>query len=145
MGILCDISICAEDTDFFDAHYLGGVSPGDGIILALQNLIGNKRAAFYAYTGMNMNAQTALDLGIVSEVLPHEKLLPCAWELAEMIMQIPRSTRHLTHSIISRPWKKALVSDQGFQLAHQMYDMSIDEEGVIERLMKIKERFQENE
>ncbi len=145
MGTLCDITICAEGTDFFDAHYLGGVSPGDGIVLTLQNLTGIKRAAFYAYTGRNMNAQKALDLGIVSEVLPNEKLLPRAWELAEMIMQAPRTTRHLTHSILSRPWKKALVSDQGFQLAHQVYDMAIDEEGTFERLMKIRERFQRNE
>nr|WP_288827270.1 enoyl-CoA hydratase/isomerase family protein [uncultured Clostridium sp.] len=129
MGTLCDITICAESTDFFDAHYLGGVSPGDGIVLTLQNLTGIKRAAFCAYTGRNMNAQTALDLGIVSEVLPNEKLLTRAWELAEMIMQAPRTTRHLTHSILSRPWKKVLVSDQGYQLSHQMYDMAIDEEG----------------
>lgn len=144
MGILCDITICAEDTNFFDAHYLGGVSPGDGIVLTLQNLTGIKRAAYCAYTGMNINEQTALDLGIVSEVLSHERLLPRAWELAEMIMQAPRTTRHLTHSILSRPWKKALVSDQGFQLAHQMYDMAIDEEGTYERMMKIRERFQKN-
>jgi enoyl-CoA hydratase/carnithine racemase len=51
--------------------------------------LGTKKAAYYAYTGMNINAQAALDLGLVSEVLPREKLLPRAWELAEMIMQAP--------------------------------------------------------
>ncbi|MEK5239718.1 enoyl-CoA hydratase/isomerase family protein [Paenibacillus sp. FSL L8-0470] len=142
LGTLCDITICAEDTAFFDAHYLGGVPPGDGIVLALQKILGIKKAAFYAYTGMNINAQTALELGLVSEVLPYEQLLPRAWELAEMIMQAPRSTRHLAHSIVSHPWKEALANDQGFQLTHQLYDMAIDEEGIHERLMKIKERFQ---
>ncbi|MBE6090988.1 MAG: enoyl-CoA hydratase/isomerase family protein [Clostridium beijerinckii] len=145
LGTFCDITICAEGTEFFDAHYLGGIPPGDGIVLTLQNLLGIKRAAFYAYTGMNINAQEALKLGMVSEVLPREKLISRAWELAEMIMQAPRSARHLTHSILSRPWKKALVSDQGFQLTRQLYDMSIDEEGVLERLVKIKGRFQGNE
>jgi enoyl-CoA hydratase/carnithine racemase len=110
------------------------------MLLTLQNMIGFKKAAYYAYTGKNINGQTALDLGIVSEVLPREELLPRAWELAEMIMQAPRSTRHLSHSIISRPWKQALVSDQGFQLAHQMYDMAIDEEGALERLKKMQGR-----
>jgi hypothetical protein len=38
-----------------------------------------------------------------------------------------------------------MVSDQGFQLTHQLYDMAIDEEGILLRLMKIKERFQKNE
>ncbi|WP_233903840.1 hypothetical protein [Paenibacillus polymyxa] len=60
-------------------------------------------------------------------------------------MQAPRSTRHLSHSIISRPWKQALVSDQGFQLAHQMFDMAIDEEGALERLMKMQGRLMGNE
>ncbi len=145
LGTLCDITICAEDTEFFDAHYLGGIPPGDGIVLALQNILGIKKAAFYAYTGLNINAQAALDLGLVSEVLSREKLLPRAWVLAEMIMQAPRSSRHLTHSILSQQWKKAMVSDQGFQLTHQLYDMAIDEEGIFLRLMKIKERFQKNE
>lgn len=62
-----------------------------------------------------------------------------------MIMQAPRFVRHLTHSIVSHTWKKALANDQGLQLTHQLYDMAIDEEGVLERLMKIKERFQRNE
>ncbi|SDL12366.1 Enoyl-CoA hydratase/isomerase [Paenibacillus jilunlii] len=93
---------------------------------------------------MNINAQTALDLGLVSEVLPHEQLLPRARELAEMIMQAPRSTRHLAHSIVSHPWKEALAHDQGFQLTRQLYDMAIDEEGIFERLNRIKERFQRN-
>ncbi|CAM4257021.1 Enoyl-CoA hydratase/isomerase family protein [Paenibacillus macerans] len=140
LATLCDITICTEDADFFDPHYLGGTPPGDGMLLTLQNMIGFKKAAYYAYTGKSINGQTALDLGIVSEVLPREKLLPRAWELAEMIMQAPRSTRHLSHSIISRPWKQALVSDQGFQLAHQMYDMAIDEEGALERLKKMQGR-----
>ncbi|MGR6126358.1 enoyl-CoA hydratase/isomerase family protein [Paenibacillus sp. SER-28] len=145
LGTLCDITICAEGTEFFDAHYLGGVPPGDGIVLALQNILGTKKAAYYAYTGMNINAQAALDLGLVSEVLPREKLLPRAWELAEMIMQAPRSVRQLTHPIVSRSWKKALANDQGLQLTHQLYDMAIDEEGIHERLMNIKERFQRND
>jgi enoyl-CoA hydratase/carnithine racemase len=140
IGTLCDITICTEDTDFFDPHYLGGVPPGDGMMLTLQNLLGTKRAAYYGYTGKNINGKIALELGIVSEVLPREELLPRAWEIAEMIMQAPRTTRHLTHSILSRPWKKALVEDQGFHLGHIMFDMAIDEEGPIERLTKMKER-----
>ncbi|MFM9327953.1 enoyl-CoA hydratase/isomerase family protein [Paenibacillus mesotrionivorans] len=144
LGTLCDITLCAEDTAFFDAHYLGGVPPGDGIVLTLQKILGTKNAAIHAYTGMNIDAEAALNLGLVSEVLPREQLLPRAWELAEMIMQAPRSVRHLTHSIAAHPWKKALAHDQGLQLTHQLVDMAMDEEGIHERLMKIKERFQRN-
>ena len=109
--------------------------------LTLQRLMGTKRAAYYAYTGQKIDGQTALQLGIVNEVQPREKLLARAWELAEMMMERPRSTRKMTHSILSRPWKQALVEDQGFHLTHQMYAMANDEEGPLARLMKIRERF----
>jgi len=144
IGTLCDITLCTEDTDFFDPHFLGGTVPGDGMALTLQKTIGIKRAAYYAYTGQKIDGQTALQLGIVNEVLTRERLLPRAWELAEMMMERPRSARHLTHSILARPWKQALVDDQGFHLAHQMYTMANDEEGPVARLMKIRERFQDS-
>jgi enoyl-CoA hydratase/carnithine racemase len=142
IGTLCDITLCTEDTDFFDPHFMGGVAPGDGMSLTLQKTMGIKRAAYYAYTGQKIDGNTALELGIVNEVLPRERLLGRAWELANMMMERPRSVRHMTHSILSRPWKQALVDDQGFHLAHQMYDMANDEEGPLARLMKMRERFQ---
>ncbi len=143
IGTLCDITICTEDADFFDPHFLGGTPPGDGMFLTLQNTIGIKRASYYAYTGQKIDGKTALELGIVNEVLPREQLLSRAWELAEMMMERPRATRELTHSILSRPWKQALVNDQGFHLAHQMYHMANNEDtGFLERLMKNRERFQ---
>lgn len=144
IGTLCDITICTEDADFFDPHFLGGTPPGDGMALTLQRTIGIKRAAYYAYTGQKIDGKTALELGIVNEVLPREKLQARAWELAEMMMERSRGARMLTHSILSRPWKQALVEDQGFHLVHQMYDMANDEEGPLARLMKIRERFQRN-
>jgi enoyl-CoA hydratase/carnithine racemase len=142
IGTLCDITLCTEDADFFDPHFLGGTPPGDGMALTLQQTMGIKRASYYAYTGKNINGRLALELGIVNEVLPREQLLPRAWELAEMMMDRPRSVRHLTHAILSRPWKRALVNDLGFYLAHQMFDMAIDTEGPMARLMKMKARFQ---
>lgn len=143
IGTLCDITLCTEDTDFFDPHFLVGTPPGDGMALTLQQTIGFKRAAYYAYTGQHINGKMAVELGIANEVLPREHLLPRAWELAEMIMERPRTTRHMTHSILSRPWKQALSNDLGFHITHQMYDMANDEIGIHARLMKVKERFHE--
>lgn len=109
--------------------------------LTLQKTIGIKRAAYFAYTGQKIDGKTAVELGIANEVHSRDRLLPRAWELAEMMMERSRSTRHLTHSILSRPWKQALVNDLGFHLAHQIYDMANDEVGPHSRLMQFKERF----
>ncbi|MER5423479.1 enoyl-CoA hydratase/isomerase family protein [Streptosporangium roseum] len=137
----CDITLCVEDADFFDPHFLGGGVPGDGMGLTLQHTIGTKRASYYMYTGEPIDGPTALRLGLVNEVLPRERLLPRAWEIAEMMMARPRASRLLTHAIATRPWKRAFLDDLGFHAAHQLWGMAIGEAGQLDRLRQMTERF----
>lgn len=58
-----------------------------------------------------------------------------------MMMERSKHTRRFAHSILSRPWKKAIVEDMGFHLAHQMLDMASDLEEPYERLMCFAKRF----
>jgi enoyl-CoA hydratase/carnithine racemase len=140
IGIMCDITLVTEDTNFFDPHFMVGSPSGDGLALTLQQTMGIKRASYYAYTGKKIDGRTAVELGIANEVLPRERLLPRAWELAEMIMERPRHTRRMNHAILSRPWKRALVNDLGFHVAHQLFPMSLDKEGVLARLQRYGHR-----
>jgi enoyl-CoA hydratase/carnithine racemase len=125
-ALLCDITLCSETATFTDTHFLAGTAPGDGLHLGLQELLGTKRAAYHLYTGRPIDARTALDLGLVNEVTMAERLLPRAWEIAEEIRARPRTARRFTHAIVSRPWKRRLVQDFGFGLAHEMYGISAD-------------------
>ncbi|GAA3213914.1 enoyl-CoA hydratase/isomerase family protein [Dactylosporangium siamense] len=125
-ALLCDITLAAETATIIDPHLPTGVAPGDGQQLTLQELIGTKRAAYHLYTGEPITAHLALELGLVNEVLPAERLLPRAWELAETIMKSPRAARRLTHAIVQRPWKRRLVHDLGFGVAHEMFGISAD-------------------
>ena len=126
IAIACDITLCSDRTVFVDPHFLSGRPPGDGLGLTYQELMGTKRAAYNLYTSQLIDAQAALDLGLVSEVVPHDQLRDRAWTLAEMIMRRPRAARRATHAIISRPWKQRLVSDFGFQLMHQFWGYRVD-------------------
>lgn len=119
-AMLCDVTLAAEDADFMDPHFMAGSPPGDGQALALQALMGIKRAAYYIYGGKSIPARTALELGIVSDVLPREELLDRAWELARYIARRPRFTRWATHNILARPWKKLVAEDFGFHMSQQM-------------------------
>ncbi|HLU71881.1 MAG TPA: enoyl-CoA hydratase/isomerase family protein [Nonomuraea sp.] len=119
-ALMCDVTLAVESADFMDPHFLAGSPPGDGQALALQALMGPKRAAYYIYGGKSIPAKTALELGIISDVLPREQLLDCAWELAEFIMKRPRFTRWATHNILSRPWKKLVAEDFGFHMSQQV-------------------------
>lgn len=119
-ALMCDVTLAVESADFMDPHFLAGSPPGDGQALALQALMGPKRAAYYIYGGKSIPAKTALELGIISDVLPREQLLDRAWELAEFIMKRPRFTRWATHNILSRPWKKLVAEDFGFHMSQQV-------------------------
>ncbi len=125
-ALLCDITLAAETATIIDPHLLVGAAPGDGQQLTLQELIGTKGAAYHLYTGQPIGARLALELGLVNEVLAADQLLPRAWELAGTIVAAPRAARRLTHAIAQRPWKRRLVQDLGFGLAHQMYGMHAD-------------------
>ncbi len=119
-AMMSDVTFATPDADFMDPHFWLGSPPGDGQFMALQTLIGPKRAAYYVYAAKSIPADKALEWGIVSDVLPREQLLGRAWELARFIMKRPRYTRWAAHNIISRHWKKAVSEDFGFHMAHQM-------------------------
>ncbi|WP_433524527.1 enoyl-CoA hydratase/isomerase family protein [Nocardia pseudovaccinii] len=125
-ALLCDITLAAETATIMDPHLLVGTAPGDGQQLTLQELIGTKRAAYHMYTGLPLGARQALELGLVNEVLPTDRLLPRAWEIAAAIMRAPRTARRMTHAIAQRPWKRRLVQDLGFGVAHEMFGISAD-------------------
>jgi len=124
--LACDLTIASETATFIDPHFLTGVPPGDGQGLAFQELLGSKRAAYYLYTGDAIDARTALELGLVNEVVPAADLYPRAWELAEMMMRRPLMARRMTSAIVKRPWKQRLVNDFGFHVAHELYGIIAD-------------------
>jgi enoyl-CoA hydratase/carnithine racemase len=111
IALLCDITICTEDSVFQDGHFMVGYVPGDGQLLTFQELIGGKRSAYALYTGQKIDAKTAYEWGLVNEVLPKDKLMDRAWHIAELIMKQPRVTRCLTHHLLTAPWKRRLIND----------------------------------
>ena len=110
-AVLCDITICTEDTKFDDVHVNNGLVPGDGMGLLLQHLIGTKRAAYYMYTTRMWTAQQALDWGFVSEVVPKGTAVERAWELARIMKQIPYECRTITSMLVKRPLKEEFANN----------------------------------
>lgn len=120
MAVLCDITLATPDADFMDPHFWLGTAPGDGQGMALQALMGAKRAAYYIYGAKSIPAAVAKETGLVNEIYPREEILNKAWDMARFIMKRPRFTRWATHNIVSRHWKKALAEDFGFHMSNQM-------------------------
>lgn len=57
----------------------------------------------------------------MNEVLPRDRLLDRAWQLADHIMAQPRVTRRLTTQIIRRPWRKRITDDLDGGFGIQMF------------------------
>ena len=120
-AFMSDITLCTPDFVVRDDHFGDATVPGDAQALCLQAILGIKRGAYMMFMVNGIDAQTALDWGIVNEVLSKEKLLPRAWEIAEKIMKQPRAIRRLTHQLTIRPWKRLLMDDFQMQLGLEMY------------------------
>jgi len=112
MALFCDITLMAEDAYLADMHYNVNIVPGDGIQICLQNIMGLKRANYMMLTGQTIDAKTALQIGMVNEVLPRDKIYQRAQELAVLLMKSAnRTTRHVAVQVLRKPWKEALAKD----------------------------------
>jgi len=123
--LLCDLTICTTDSRFSEDHMPVGIMPGDGNFLVWQQLLGLKKANYHALMGKPISAQRALEWGLVNEVVSRERLLPRAWELAEMIMKQPRVVRRLTSQLMKRPWRRLFTDDFNMHFAHECFAVNV--------------------
>jgi enoyl-CoA hydratase/carnithine racemase len=118
LGLLCDIVLASETATLADQpHFPNGLVPGDGVQVIWPMLIGMNRARYMLFTGQHLSAQQALDLGLVAEVLPQDKLLPRARELARQLLEQPPLTLRLTRSVFASQIKQALGPNLEYGIA----------------------------
>ena len=92
LPLLCDIVLASETAEFQDsAHFPTGLVPGDGMHIVYPLLLGPNRGRYFLLTGQSIPARQAQELGLVGEVLPKDKVLARAWELAEQLAKNPYS------------------------------------------------------
>jgi len=86
----CDIAICSEDATFFDPHTsYGMVAACEPIGLAHRIPLGEVLRMALLGLDERISARRALEVGLVSEVLPREDLWKRAAELAAIIADKP--------------------------------------------------------
>ncbi len=109
LPVMCDIVLASENASFQDsAHYCGGLVPGDGVHVVFPMIMGLNRGRYFLLTGQVLNARQALEAGLVNEVLPPEKLLARAWELARQIMQQPEMNRRYTRLLLTEQLRRRM-------------------------------------
>jgi enoyl-CoA hydratase/carnithine racemase len=89
MALGCDFLIASERAAFADTHASVGILPGGGMTARLPNLVGQAKARQMSLTGEVVNASEALRIGLVTEVVSHERLIPRALEIASAVCESP--------------------------------------------------------
>jgi enoyl-CoA hydratase/carnithine racemase len=100
LACMCDIRIASEKARFAESFIKVGIVPGDGGAWLLPRAVGRSKAAELAFTGDMLDAQQALECGLVSTVVPHERLMAEAGELAGRIAANPGPTLRLTKRLL---------------------------------------------
>ena len=116
--LLCDIVLADETTVFQDGgHFPRGIPSGDGVHIVYPLLMGWNRGRYFLLTGQEIGALEAQNLGLVNEVLPRDRLLPRAWELAEQLAQQPVLNLRYTRVALTMHLKRMLQDYLGYGLA----------------------------
>ena len=85
IALFCDIRIAAENVIFGLPEMGLGIIPGAGGTQTLPRVIGLSRSLDMLLTNRRLDAQEALDSGLVSRVVPKDRLLETAEEVARKI------------------------------------------------------------
>ena len=85
LAMACDIRICSENAKFGQPEINLGIIPGGGGIQRLMRLVGMAKAKELVFTGDIIDAHTALDISLVSKVVPSEELMDEARALAQKL------------------------------------------------------------
>lgn len=127
LACMCDMRIASTEAKFAESFVKLGLIAGDGGAWLLQRAIGPARAAEMSFTGDAIDAATALQWGLVSQVVPPEQLMPAAQALADRVAANPshavRMTKRLMREAVLNRLDSVLELAAVMQaLAHQTPD-----------------------
>jgi enoyl-CoA hydratase/carnithine racemase len=119
--VMADFVLAAEHTVFADRSHFAtrDTVPGDGVNLVWGELLGPTRAKYFLLAGSTIDAEEALRLGVVNEVMPLPQLGGRAWELARQLAERPLPVLRYAKAAVSvgfrRDFKENLSHSLGVE------------------------------
>lgn len=88
LALACDIRIASENARFSLPFARVGLIPEFGATYFLPRLIGMGKACELVFTARMIDAKEAKEIGLVNQVVPHDKLSQATYEMAESITKL---------------------------------------------------------
>lgn len=120
--VLADTRAVVQDS----AHFPNRTVPGDGINIVLPLLMGINRAKYMMLTGKSMDAAELQAAGVVSEVLPPDRLLARGRELAAQLARNNPLTIRYTKLLLRRMIRKEVQETLEYSLSMEAF-AAVDE------------------
>ncbi len=139
LALACDIRIASENASIGTSAAKRGLLAGGGQIQRLARYVPFGRALEMLLLSDAIDAQTALDIGLVSKVVPLPELVPAAFAMAERICENAPLAVQATKEAAYRG-----VFDMDFEEAMKLegafYNKMLETEDVLEGAQAFKER-----
>jgi enoyl-CoA hydratase/carnithine racemase len=100
LACMCDIRFAAQSARFASSFAKVGLIPGDGGAYFLSRVVGYAKAAEMIFTGKMLDAEEALACGLVSRVVPDDRLLVEAGQLALEIAANPSPVLRMSKRLL---------------------------------------------
>ena len=100
LSMSTDFRVCGEGAVFGQPEILLGIIPGAGGTQRLTRLVGVTKSKELNYTGRQVKAAEALEIGLVSAVYPDDEVFDRALDMAEMYAKGPAALKNVKRSIM---------------------------------------------
>ena len=143
LAMMCDIVIAAENARFGQPEVNLGVMPGAGGTQRLPRAVGKAKAMDICLTARMMDAQEAERAGLVSRVVPLDKLMDEALAVADKIASYSLPVVMMIKESINRAYESTLAEGVLFErrLFHSQFALADQKEGMAAFLEKRKPTF----
>lgn len=117
-ALLTDIVLATPETVFQDTpHFEFGIVPGDGMHILWPEVIGSIRGRYLLLTRQVLDASTAKEWGVVNEIVPADRLLARAHEIADGIAALPPLTSRYTRMALTQRLRRVVAEGISYGLA----------------------------
>jgi enoyl-CoA hydratase len=132
LAMSCDVLIAADTAVFGQPEIKLGVIPGIGGSQRLTRAIGKAKAMDMVLTGRHMGAEEAERAGLVSRVVPGDRLLPVAMDVAETVASMSKPVTYMAKEAVNRAFETTLAEGVRFErrLFHATFAMEDQTEGM---------------